>query len=114
MKKLLLALLLLVLFCTCKKDNYANLCGGSNPIKNLSWLKVNIANRDSNLLNITRGAYNGQTYYFFNLYCCTACSCFPGPVYNCDGNIIRFSGNQYQEIQTSDQFINSKQMIWQK
>ncbi len=121
MKKLLFIFLLICLFCTCKKDSYANLCGGKDPIKNLSWLKPRIdeyqKNNDqrSGLIRVVRGEYKGQTLYFFVLGCCAACSCnSAGCVYDCEGNTINFTSNQFIEILYDSSFSQNDQVIWNK
>lgn len=67
MKRLLFALLLLCLFCTCKKDHYANLCGGNDPINNLPWLKAKIDTLQkfpNSKTIITRFIYKNNTYFY--------------------------------------------------
>ncbi|RYY29669.1 MAG: hypothetical protein EOP41_02220 [Sphingobacteriaceae bacterium] len=111
MKRLLFTFLLICLFCTCKKDPYANLCGGSDPIKNLSWLKVKIETlQKSNNIDpiIYRFTYQSNTF-FCEGSTCTNCSWVP-QFYDCDGNKL----NPTQE--QSDQFISEvflhKEVIW--
>ncbi len=111
MKRLLFALLLLCLFCTCKKDPYANLCGGSDPIKNLPWLKAKIEMlQKSNSINpiIYRFTYQNNTF-FCEGSTCTACSWFP-LFYDCDGHELKLTPEQSEQF-VSAMFLN-KETIW--
>lgn len=111
MKKLLFAMLLLCLFCTCKKDPYANLCGGSNPIQNLPWLKAKIDTlqkfSSSNPI-IYRFSYQNATY-FCQGSTCTNCSWSP-EFYDCDGNKLKPAQEQSDKFMSAV-FLN-KEVIW--
>jgi hypothetical protein len=115
MKKLLFALLLLCLFCTCKKDSSSNLCGGSNPVKNLPWLKAKIDTLQKSSLHSTirRSLYQSQTIYFLSGECCPACNCVPFIGFDCDGKNIRFTPAQYNDVVQSN-LLSNAQVIWIK
>ncbi|MGI4728800.1 MAG: hypothetical protein ACRYGB_09530 [Janthinobacterium lividum] len=111
MKKLLFAFVLLCLFCTCKKDPYANLCGGNDPINNLPWLKTMI-----DILQKYKSSY--PIIYRFNyknttLFCegstCTNCSWSPG-FYDCNGNELKT--NQDQSNKFMDVIASKREIIW--
>ena len=110
MKKLLFAFLLLFLFCTCKKDPYANLCGGSDPIKNLAWLKVRIDTLQkypNSMSIITRFTYKKNTFFLQGSYC-PNCNYLP-VYYDCDGNNIDFTSELYENLRNEQL---KKEVIW--
>ncbi|RYY06721.1 MAG: hypothetical protein EOP43_05470 [Sphingobacteriaceae bacterium] len=110
MKRLLFALLLICLFCTCKKDPYANLCGGSDPIKNLPWLKAKIETLEqfpNSMSIITRFTYKKNTYFLQGSYC-TNCNYLPA-YYDCDGNDINYTSELYKDLQNEQ---SAKEIIW--
>lgn len=113
MKRLLFAFLLICLFCTCKKDPYANLCGGSDPIKNLPWLKAKIdgVKAPDDYTTIRRREYQGQTVFLFQGPCCPFCNCVPFVVFNCDGNPVLFTSEQYDGF-SKNNLLASSQIIW--
>lgn len=102
MKRLLFAFLLICLFCTCKKDPYANLCGGSDPIKNLPWLKAKIENLEMSNEHyiIKRGVFKSKTS-FFVVNRCTFCNSV-NQTFDCDGNESKLTSDQYQNIYFSE------------
>ncbi len=111
MKNLLFAMLLLCLFCTCKKDPYANLCGGKDPINSLPWLKAKIDTlqkfSSSNPI-IYRFSYQNVTY-FYQSSTCTNCNWNP-VFYNCDGNIAHTTQEQSADFMNA--LYSNKEIIW--
>ncbi|MGI4021268.1 MAG: hypothetical protein ACRYFA_07160 [Janthinobacterium lividum] len=110
MKKLLLALLLLCLFCTCKKDPYANICGGKNPIENLPWLKAEIdtLQKSNYQYIIKRGIYQNKTIFSESIICALCNSIIL--YYDCDGNEIHLTSEQYNYL-LNNSFPNAE-TIW--
>lgn len=113
MKNLLFASLILCLFCTCKKDNYSNLCGGSDPINNLPWLKakVNTLETSGGHYMIKRGIFQSKTS-FFMVNRCTNCNSV-NQTFDCNGNDLKLTSEQYQFIYFSENSAFSQaETIW--
>jgi hypothetical protein len=112
MKKLLFALLFLGLFCTCKKDNYANLCGGNDPIKNLPWLKAKTDTLQKSNYHyfIQRSSYQDKTLFRQSIICpnCNSIDLY----FDCDGNQLKLTQEQYEYYHSDKVFPADAEIIW--
>lgn len=91
----------------CEKMN-SQLCGGSNPMNDLSWLKqeINRLSTSPNCNSISRSTYKEQTVYIFS-------NCEPNVnsipfLYNCDGVKLELSPSDYQALN----FTGNIELIW--
>lgn len=116
MKKLYSPLLLTLflgsaLIFSCEKNPLANnTCDVKNPLKDLDWMKRDIAfieqlsPDESQYITITMATYNGETV-FFSIYCDPLInSVFP--VRDCSGKTIGYWGEIPQEE------LKDQQVIW--
>lgn len=119
MKYLLLPFLLLCLF-SCEPQ-YVNpegegyvLCGGSNPLEEVAWLKEQInavpqgESSDHCMLSaVISGTYDGQTVFIPLLSGALCCIC-GNAVYDCEGELV-FVCDQKKEAK-----IRNKKVIWER
>lgn len=61
---------------------------------------------------VRRREYQGQTVFLFQGTCCPACNCVPFVVFDCNGNPLYFTSEQYEDFRKNNLLINS-QIIWQ-
>ena len=108
MKKFTFPLLLCLLLCfSCNEDrDPETICGVTEPLTKLPWLKIlqeNHASAEMSEYNyIGQAIYNGATVF----YLASCCS-------NCNWQLVTYdcSGNQIEEDHTLDD-LDSKQIIW--
>lgn len=101
----------LALIFSCEKNPFAdNTCDVKNPLKDLDWMKRDIAfieqlsPEESQYITITMATYNGETV-FFSIYCDpTIDAVFP--VRDCIGKTIGYWGEIPQEE------LKDQQEIW--
>ena len=87
--------IILIVF-SCKNDSvekFGNICGVSNPTKELAWLKKEISNREQTSTEtnkyffIEQANFEGQTVFIYN-NCCPFCDTII-QVFNCEGKEIQ-------------------------
>ncbi len=91
----------------CEKAN-SELCGGNDPANDLPWLKQQISQLSTltQCNSISRSTYKEQTVFVLS-------TCDPNvnstPIlYNCDGNKLELSPNDYKELK----FTGNIELIW--
>jgi hypothetical protein len=108
MKKFTFPLLCCLILCfSCNEDQVPEtICGVTEPLTKLPWLKTlqeNHASAEMSEYNyIGQATYEGETVFYL-------ASCCP----NCNWQLITYdcSGNQIEEDHTLDD-LDSKQIIW--
>lgn len=103
----LLVMVLIVLTISCEKSSPL-LCGGTEPVKSLPWLKMEVEriNASGYCHTISRATYNNQTVYIVAT-CDPAIDSIP-QLYDCDGNVLNIPGDNYQDIK----FTGPVELIW--
>jgi hypothetical protein len=103
--------LVFALVFSCEKNPLAeNTCDVKNPLKDLVWMKKDIAfieqlsPDESQYITITMATYNGETV-FFSIYCDPAIEAV-FPVRDCTGKTIGYWGEIPQEE------LKDQQVIW--
>lgn len=80
---------ILLLFCSCDKDEQENTCG-ENPLENISWLKELVDNEnntdDTSGLEIIQYTYKNNTVFSVND--CINCADAITVVYDCEKNVL--------------------------
>ena len=86
----------------------SQLCGGSDPVNELPWLKqeINRLSASPNCNSISRSTYKEQTVYIFT-------NCEPNVnsipfLYNCDGVKLELTPSDYQALN----FTGSIELVW--
>lgn len=84
------------LMLSCEKS--ASLCGGNDPINELSWLKEEISKLSAlnQCYSISRSTYNKQTVFIIS-NCEAHINSMP-VLYNCNGNMLNLSDADYQNL----------------
>ena len=118
----LLFCLTLVFMISCEQLEYENpemasgyaVCGASNPLQELDWLKAKIEEATSSpesdycqVYSVTQGVYQGEAVFIPVLSGALCCTC-GNMVYNCEGEVM-FSCNQEEEAKIKD-----KKVIWER
>jgi hypothetical protein len=101
----------LMLVFSCEKNGLGdNTCDVKNPLKDLAWMRNDIAfieqlsPEESQYITISMATYNGETV-FFSIYCDPEVDQV-FPVRNCSGKTIGYWG----EISPDD--LKDQQVIW--
>ncbi|CAH8285412.1 hypothetical protein EV196_1019 [Mariniflexile fucanivorans] len=114
MKKITLLLtLVFIIFSCCKKDNdVTNTCNVSNPVEDLTWLKEQIQELENTSSYESKETYILQTKHDGNSLfilgnCCAACNSV-STVYNCEGEMIGYIGDDTFNFN----LIENSTIIW--
>jgi len=104
MKLQLLLVLVLVLGVISCRDS-TEICGVSNPVEGLPWLKAYIGQHQEEWsqseiydVSIYQASYQGETV-FYTSFCCLTCLMLPPPLVNCPGDTL---GNLGTDISPND------------
>lgn len=109
MKKLILAIGIVILFTTCKKDKKTDVCKTNNPLKELSWLaaiKDSLATNCGTCGNsIYKAKYKNQVVFFTSVgSLASSIICdyvFSAMLFNCEGVVIKkFDQSNVNEFDT--------------
>ncbi|MDO5968438.1 hypothetical protein Q4Q35_01325 [Flavivirga aquimarina] len=114
---LLFTTLFFISFLSCKNDddNFNNTCNVLNPVEDLSWLKEQIAELETENSTFLKFMYFSQTKYdeqtvYVLRNCCPYCNTAI-LVYNCEGIHIGTIGNDDNDI-TPD-ILKNEIIIWE-
>ncbi len=119
MKKLFLGTLICLISFACQNNELVNpelsgtnICGVTDPLKDLPWLKARIEESSTpsdycTVWKVIQGDYAGKTVYIVVLSGALCCTCGNGVV-DCEGNLV-FSCNAEEEAR-----IKNKKVIWEK
>lgn len=115
MRRILILLVCIITIFSCHKDNDDNsttICNVSNPIEDLAWLKEEIQELENTSLYesgevyISQAKHDGNTIFIIG-NCCAACNSIL-PVYNCEGEIMGYIGDDNFNFS----LIESSSIIW--
>ncbi len=115
MKNIFLVLIVVLIAISCCDDEQPH-CGGSEPIKELPWLKARIESiEDDNDLYaknnfIQQSVYQGKTVFLFNI-CCASCN-YTIRVFDCEGESLGFLGNGEEGITFS--ILDNAVTLWEQ
>lgn len=104
MRKIFISLLFFTIL-SC--DNEETICGVTNPIEDLPWLKSMTQDIEASDFGqytyIQQAHYFGQTVFIVN-NCCPFCLSIV-PVYNCEGELICNVGECVDKLLTHEKYI---------
>lgn len=118
-KYLYIILCILILSASCNKEELAreqlaDICNTSDPVRELMWVKELLNKPDSDTQGcytaiLIQGIYHNKTVFVFGIsggpLCCP---CAGNPVFNCEGELV-FSCNPEEEKK-----IKNRKVIWQR
>ncbi|PCE64843.1 hypothetical protein [Sediminicola luteus] len=86
----LLFLFLLCLFASCSGDVSDEICGGNDPINQLTWLAEIVkenADFGTDYTNIATATLNDKQVFIIDS-CCPHCNTLPAKIFECDGTLL--------------------------